>query len=60
MQSSTGRRTKWNRGAFVLFLSLASCIFETRENPGKGGRTDGGGYLDLDLLLKPNNRALFK
>jgi hypothetical protein len=58
MHSSTGRPTKWNRGAIALFLLLASCLFETRESAGPA--PDGDGYLTLDLLLKPNNTALFK
>lgn len=46
---------KWNRAAFVLFLSLASCLFETKYvDP------DRPGYLNLELRLQPNRNALLK
>jgi photosystem II stability/assembly factor-like uncharacterized protein len=57
MHASTGRPMKWNRGAFAFFLVLASCLFETRE---MGASPEADGYLNLDLLLKANNTALFK
>lgn len=54
MHADIGRSTIRNKGVFVLFLLLASCLFETREV----AETDG--YLSLDLLIKANNNVLFK
>src|SRR4051812_46024430 len=49
------RRRKWNRALAAAFLSLASCVFDTKSvDPSQPG------YLDLELVIKPNAGALFK
>ncbi|MEO6095423.1 MAG: YCF48-related protein [Fibrobacteria bacterium] len=55
IESRPGWVRNWNRAVFVLFLSLASCMFETKYvDP------DQPGYLNLELRLQPNHNALLK
>jgi photosystem II stability/assembly factor-like uncharacterized protein len=55
IESRASWKWNWNRAAFVLFLSLASCLFETKYvDPGQPG------YLNLELRIPPNRNALLK
>jgi photosystem II stability/assembly factor-like uncharacterized protein len=55
IEARPARMRKRNKTVFVLFLSLASCLFETKYvDP------DQPGYLNLELRLRPNHNALLK